>query len=151
MKLKRILWSILLVLVIAGATICYIRWDAWFYIPPEPNYELLDTPQRVIVTPGEKAIHQRNISWVTGTDSTQTLLLLSPDSVWVTQNTHTKNVKTHGGNTIIYNAQLRVENTPRHDVWLDIGTQVDPLWWGRHTGERHKGAESAGFTADPQT
>lgn len=112
MKLKRVLWSILLVLVIAGATICYIRWDAWFYIPPEPNYELLDTPQRVIVTPGEEAIHQRNISWVTGTDSTQTLLLLTPDSVWVTQNTHTQNVKTHGGNTIIYNAQLRVENTP---------------------------------------
>lgn len=40
MKLRTIIWLIIVVLILTGSTaLCVLRWDAWFAVPPEPEWQ----------------------------------------------------------------------------------------------------------------
>ena len=67
---KRVIWLIFVLLILAGgATLCVLRWDAWFTNPAEPLYDVPDEPNNIVLTFGELAAVQRTVSWRAGQDT----------------------------------------------------------------------------------
>ena len=60
---RKIIYMVLAVVLLAGgATVCIIRWQAWFGNPPEQDYAVAVLPHNVVLTYGAKAAGERVVS-----------------------------------------------------------------------------------------
>lgn len=75
----------LLIVLLGGAILCAIRWNAWFGNIPEPSYMVPDEPTCVTLLPGEDGVSQRVVTWRAGKDILPSYLYLTDadDSIYV--------------------------------------------------------------------
>lgn len=59
----RIAAAIVMALLSIIAYVLTSRWNAWFRMSPEEAYSVPRTPDRVVLTYGADALHQRTLSW----------------------------------------------------------------------------------------
>lgn len=107
MRKHIVAYIVLLIFVVGTSILCWLRWDAWFRLAPEPSFTLPDTPTRILVTPGEKGLQERNINWVSGSSQSYTLdYRYDKDSLWHACAISMQEVKTHGGTTYLYHSSI---------------------------------------------
>lgn len=84
----------------------YTQWDHWFGDLPEPAFSLSNSPQRLIITPGQDGAHDRSFSWVNG-EECSFIFTLQRDSVTATYQPTHREIKTGGGTTHTYGVKLK--------------------------------------------
>lgn len=101
--MKKLYTGPLILLVIS--TTLGINWDKWFGDLPEPDFVLSDRVQRLYITPGEDALHERTLSWVSGSERAF-YLDLRQDSILIKRIQAVHHVvKSGGGTTHLYHAK----------------------------------------------
>lgn len=73
---KKIIWSVVAVLLIAVTVVCIRRWSVWFGEPEEPAYQCCPKPSRVLLTFGNSGELSRNISWTCGDELRESCVVL---------------------------------------------------------------------------
>lgn len=129
---KRITWAVVLLLLIAGAIVCKVRWDTWFYNAPEIKFKLASHPQGVLLTFGNEGELSRNVSWVNGGTSRKGGLQYTKVGTTDTLFVHasTRFVPTLGGYAFMNWArfgQLSFGDTYTYRVW----SGEEPSAWYR--------------------
>lgn len=124
-------YIILLVILLAGGALTIWKWNTWFGNPPEAAYTTPQTPDRVILTLGEDAVHTRHISWRCDTTVTEGWVELvqgnTPDTLKLPAQGEL--VSSRSGRSAFYRAELtdllpgatyhyRVVNTPHASEWF---------------------------------
>lgn len=92
----RIAVMLLLALLSLLTYVLSTRWNAWFRMPPEAAYRVPGEPDRIVLTYGADALHQRTISWRCG-------VRLKPSEVQIAD--------TRGGDTLTLPAAGRLVNS----------------------------------------
>ena len=60
---RKIIWTVLAVLIVGIGVVCCLRWRSWFGQPDELPYTPSVCPSRVLLTPGNSGELSRNVSW----------------------------------------------------------------------------------------
>lgn len=127
---KKIIWSIVLIILLVGIFICVKRWNVWFGNPAEPPYTSLSYPGRVQLTFGNEGESSRNISWQYGDK-------IYPSSVFFTRqgsndtisvNGTARLFETLGGTTVIYRAILNQLEEGTYDYSIETDNKQTP-WY----------------------
>jgi len=84
------------------------RWNAWFDNPVEPVYESSAVPVRIQLTFGSGGQFSRNVSWQCGDTlaPSQLFIVQSPTTDTIAVAAEGKVLRTQGGVTVSYHAQL---------------------------------------------
>ena len=59
-RYKKLLWFGLPLLI---AFAIWVKWDNWFYNPPEPRYTPSATPDRILLTWSGDPLNSRDVTW----------------------------------------------------------------------------------------
>lgn len=137
-RYKKLIWLIFPILIIFFV---WIKWDNWFYNPPEPLYTPSSSPDRILLTWSGDPFNSRDVTWqgdtltklgslqITGnSDPKDTILYTSPSKI----------IKTSGGASSFFRVgiknlkhgesyQYRVANGANWSEWYDfkIGNSTD--------------------------
>ncbi len=130
MKRKRIIGTIVVVVLIIGVIICVKRWNIWFNNPTELSYVASPDPGRIMLTFGNDGEQSRNISWQCDAVPQKGWVELIKDSTsdTIRVSAQSKLFKTTGGQSVYYWAKLknlvfhsnytyRVCNGKKHSGW----------------------------------
>jgi len=138
---KKRLWLILPLLI---AAILWLKWDNWFFNPPEPAYCPSSNPSRIMLTWSGNPLNSRDVTWEGDTAAHQGTLEItadSPKSDTTRYRSVSKIIQTSGGASAFYKVSignLRQGETYRYRVaagsswseWSDfkIGTPKDSTY-----------------------
>ena len=135
---KKVFWGSVLLVLLAAAVICKLRWRAWFRNIPEISFVLTPEPQRVLLTFGNDGELSRNVSWVCGGISKQAKLQYTKvgSGDTLTVNGSSKFIRTLGGfgyanwakfKNLSYGDtySYRVWNDQRASSWYSFTMQPD--------------------------
>ena len=104
---KKAIW---LSLVLIIAAILWIKWDNWFYNPPEPHYVPSSNPARILITWSGDPLNSRDVTWEGDTATKQGTLQLTGKSFTgdTLQYTSCANViKTPGGASAFHKVMMK--------------------------------------------
>ena len=91
---KKLIWLALPFLI---AAILWLKWDNWFFNPPEPSYTPSTSPSRIMLTWSGNPLNSRDVTWEGDTASHQGNLQLTGS--------------TYKGDTILYRSNSRIIKT----------------------------------------
>ena len=138
---KKLIWLIFPILIVFFV---WIKWDNWFYNPPEPSYKPSSSPDRILITWSGDPFSSRDVTWqgdtltklgslqLTGnSDTNDTILYTSPSKI----------IKTSGGASSFFRVgiknlkhgesyQYRVANGSNWSKWYNfkIGNSTDSTY-----------------------
>ena len=104
---KKLIWSAVAILIIA---FIWIKWDIWFYNPPEPNYSPSSNPGRIMLTWSENPLNSRDVTWEGDTLTHRGFLQVcngSPSGDTILYTTASKIIKTSGGASAFFKVQIK--------------------------------------------
>lgn len=104
MKKKKIILSVIALILIVLVVVCVNRWKVWFDNPTELSYTASTVPTRILLTFGNDGEQSRNISWQCGADIQKSRVELVKDCAIDTLKTEAqaKLFKTSGGQSVYY-------------------------------------------------
>lgn len=107
-KLKnRLIWALI---PIAIAVVIYLKWDNWFYNPPEPAYFPSSAPDRILLTWSDDTCTTRDVTWQCDTlsknGSLQLFNVLTPQDTIVIPSAR-RVIKTSGGAAAYYRVGIK--------------------------------------------
>ena len=92
------------------AFVLYIKWDNWFYNPPEPAYFPSSVPDRVMLTWSENPCTTRDVTWqcdtLSRTGSLQLFNVTSTKDTLVLPSSR-RVIKTSGGAAAYYRVGIK--------------------------------------------
>lgn len=98
----------ILSILLGGAGLCIVRWNAWFGNQPEPSYLSPKSIDQIVITFGEDATQQRVLTWRAGKKTADSYLVLNSietnayDTIIATGEV----VASRGGEAAYYKAEL---------------------------------------------
>ncbi len=104
---KRTIWVGVAILTIV---VIWIKWDSWFYNPPEPVYHPSPEPGRILISWSGDATNSRDVTWEGDTINHQGTLQVTGKSFngdTTTYNAKSKILKTSGGASAFFRVALR--------------------------------------------
>ena len=140
-RTKKLIWLGIPVLVIA---VVFLKWDNWFYNPPEPSYTSGSSPDRILLTWSGDPMNSRDVTWqgdtLTRQGSLQIVGVPSPGDT-ILYASSAKIIKTSGGASAFYRVEIknlksgetyryRVANGPYWSGWykFKIGSSPDSAY-----------------------
>jgi hypothetical protein len=114
----------------------WLKWDNWFFNPPEPAYTATSTPNRILLTWSGDPLTSRDVTWQGDTLSRMGTLQLTGDSIAEDTMIYTspaKLIRTSGGASAFFRVGIsnlqagkwyryRVCNGPRWSDWYRFRT-----------------------------
>jgi acid phosphatase type 7 len=149
-SMRRLFWMIIPVAVIL---IIYLKWDNWFYNPPEPAYFPSARPGRILLSWSDDPCTTRDVTWQCDTSSGKGFLqyinLLQPGDT-ITLPASSRVIKTPGGAAAYYRVGIKnlISGQSYHyrignnSKWSD--------WYNFKTCNNHDNAYSFIFIGDLQ-
>ena len=138
---RSLIWLALPLLI---AAILWLKWDNWFYNPPEPGYLPSANPSRIMLTWSEDPLNSRDVTWEGDTISHMGSLQITGKSFAGDTTLYTspsKIIKTPGGASAFFRVgiknlkngetyQYRVANGRRWSDWYNfkIGSRSDSTY-----------------------
>ena len=109
-KMRSGIIKLLAIIILLGIIVFIVskRWNAWFDNPVEPAYASSAVPVRIQLTFGNGGLFSRNVSWQCGDTlaPSQLFIVKSPTTDTITVTAEGKVLRTQGGVTVSYYAQL---------------------------------------------
>ena len=96
--------------VILITLLVWIKWDIWFYNPPEPLYSPSANPGRIMLTWSGNSLNSRDVTWEGDTSTHVGFLQLSNVSIagdTILYTTNSKIIKTTGGASAFFKVQIK--------------------------------------------
>jgi len=116
---KKLIWLALPFLI---AAILLLKWDNWFFNPPEPAYSPSSTPSRVMLTWSGNSLNSRDVTWEGDTATQQGTLQITGSSFksdTLIYKSPSKIIKTSGGASAFFKVginNLKAGQTYRYRV-----------------------------------
>ncbi len=104
---KKTIWFSLALII---AAILWVKWDNWFYNPPEPIYHPSVNPGRILLTWSGDPSNSRDITWEGDTATHQGYLQLTGKSITgdtILYKSSPRTIKTSGGASAFHKVLLR--------------------------------------------
>ena len=128
-------------MVILIIAFTWIKWDIWFYNPPEPTYTPSLSPARIMLTWSDNPFSSRDVTWEGDTSSHQGFLQISGNATpgdTILYRSNSRIIKSSGGSSAFFNVHIkdlrqgqlyhyRVSNNKIWSDWFDfkIGNSTD--------------------------
>ena len=135
---RNTIWLGMVILIIAFT---WIKWDIWFYNPPEPTYTPSLSPARIMLTWSDNPFSSRDVTWEGDTSSHQGFLQISGNATpgdTILYRSNSRIIKSSGGSSAFFNVHIkdlrqgqlyhyRVSNNKIWSDWFDfkIGNSTD--------------------------
>ena len=104
---KKLIWFALPLII---AAIFWLKWDNWFYNPPEPSYTPSSVPDRILLSWSGDPFNSRDITWqgdtITTSGHLQLTNILSPDDT-LNYTSQPKIIKTSGGASSFFRVGIK--------------------------------------------
>jgi hypothetical protein len=104
----KVTFVLLLVSLLISTLSCHSRWNSWLRNAPEEKYQVPSIQDRVVITPGEDASSERQISWRCGTKLSAAYIVLREknNNNYQKITAHGTIVVTRGGKAAYYSVSL---------------------------------------------
>ncbi len=140
-NIKKLIWLVLPVLILVFT---WVKWDTWFFNPPEPNYTPSSMPDQLLLTWSGNASDSRDVTWQGDTIAKSGFLELTDNSNpgdTVRYKSASRMIKTSGGASSFFKVgmknlkpgntyQYRVATENRWSEWssFKMGNSADSLY-----------------------
>ena len=147
---KKLIWFGLPFLI---TLIVWLKWDNWFYNPPEPTYTPSALPDRILLTWSGDPMTSRNVTWQGDTLTHTGLLQLTANSRpgdTILYTAFSKIIKTSGGASTFFRVEIK-NLTPGEAYRYRVANGNHwSEWYNFKTGSNHGSSHSFIFIGDVQ-
>ncbi|MDD2960878.1 MAG: metallophosphoesterase [Muribaculaceae bacterium] len=130
MKRRNIIKLAIAIIVIIGVSFwVYDRWDAWFKTLPDPAYSTPDTPDRIMLLPGEDFAKDRIVTWRCGTTEQTSYLYLIQNKDTTIIEAEPSLAETRGGTDMYYRSELEdLLNDSIYSYYVSTGNHRSSIY-----------------------
>ena len=147
---KKLIWIGLPVLI---AIVMWLKWDNWFYNPPEPRYTPSSSPDRILLTWSGDPMNSRDVTWQGDTSAQKGFLQVTSDLVpgdTTSYESSSRIITTSGGTAAYF--RIGIKNLKAGEIYryrVANGTHWSE-WYNFKIGNSSRDAYSFIYIGDVQ-